>query len=120
MRRYESEVAGFDRDAEIGRIGSRLREYLRSPLNRRGLVVAISGGIDSSVCAALAVRSIGAARVFGLMLPETESSPESLEKGKLLAEHLGIGEAAVEARLHRARKRLRVAMAGSPAIEVPE
>ncbi len=37
-----------------------------------------------------------------------------------LAEHLGIGEAAVEARLHRARKRLRDAMTGSHAIEVSE
>ena len=38
-------------------------------LHRRGVVVAMSGGIDSSVCAALAVRALGAAKVFGLLLP---------------------------------------------------
>ena len=90
MKRFDSQVLGFNCQAAIETISHRLREFLRSPLNRRGLVVAISGGIDSSVCAALAVQAIGAARVFGLMLPEDESSPSSFEGGKLLAEHLGI------------------------------
>lgn len=67
-----------------------IRKLLRSKLNRRGLVVAISGGIDSSVSATLAVKAIGAKRVFGLLLPETDSSSNSLKRGKMLAEHLGI------------------------------
>ncbi len=90
MKRFETEVLAFNLQASMELIGQRLREYLRTPLNRRGLVVAISGGIDSSVCAALAVQAIGATRVFGLMLPEDESSASSLENGKVLAEHLGI------------------------------
>ncbi|MBU0916222.1 MAG: NAD(+) synthase [Gammaproteobacteria bacterium] len=80
----------FDRDAEINRITSKLRELMRQHLKRRGLVVAMSGGIDSSVCAALAVRALGPDKVFGLLMPERDSSSDSSIKGRLLAEHLGI------------------------------
>ena len=84
------DVLRLDEAAEVARIAARIRESLRTPLNRRGLVVAISGGIDSSVCAALAVQAVGAERVFGLLLPERDSSSESGERGRQLAEHLGI------------------------------
>lgn len=57
---------------------------------KKGAVVAISGGIDSSVTAALCVRAMGAGRVLGLFLPERESACESLKLGQLLATHLGI------------------------------
>lgn len=83
-------LLSFDRDAEITRITSKVRELMRHHLKRRGLVVAISGGIDSSVCAALAVRALGPDKVFGLLMPERDSSSESSDKGRLLAEHLGI------------------------------
>jgi NAD+ synthase len=92
--RESTEVAegifSFDMDAEVHRISARLREILRTRLRTRGLVVAVSGGIDSSVCAALAVEAIGKGKVFGLMMPETDSSSASLERGKQLADHLGI------------------------------
>ena len=84
------DVLKFDMDAEVERIGARLREILRKDLNRRGLVVAMSGGIDSSVCSALAVKALGPKKVFGLLLPEVDSSGESKSRGQLLAEHLGI------------------------------
>lgn len=80
----------FDRDAEINRITSKIRDLMRQHLKRRGLVVAMSGGIDSSVCAALAVRALGPDKVFGLLMPERDSSSDSSIKGRLLAEHLGI------------------------------
>src|SRR5438132_4099285 len=81
----------LDYAAEADRIGRWIVETLANRLHRRGLVVAISGGIDSSVCAALAVRALGARKVFGLLLPERDSSPSSAERGRLLASHLGIG-----------------------------
>lgn len=59
-------------------------------LRRRGAVVGLSGGIDSSVTAAICVRALGKDRVFGLMMPEDESSPESVRLGKMLVEALGI------------------------------
>jgi len=83
-------LLAFDRDAEITRITGKVRELMRLHLKRRGLVVAMSGGIDSSVCAALAVRALGPDKVFGLLMPERDSSSESSVKGRLLAEHLGI------------------------------
>lgn len=83
-------VLDMDFETEVERIGSSLRDILRSKLHRRGLVVALSGGIDSSVSGALSVRALGSSKVFGLLLPETDSSDESLSRGKALAEHLGI------------------------------
>ena len=83
-------ILDFDKDAEVAKISDRIRQLLRDNLRRRGLVIAMSGGIDSSVCAALAVRAVGAGKVFGLLMPEQDSSSESVVKGKLLAEHLGI------------------------------
>jgi len=84
------EVLDFDKDAEVEKISARLRDILRTDLNRRGLIIAMSGGIDSSVCAALAVKALGTKKVFGLLLPEQDSSKNSGNRGKMLAEHLGI------------------------------
>lgn len=80
----------FDMDLEVKKIKDRLVSILREDLHRRGFVVAMSSGIDSSVSAALCVEALGPKKVFGLMLPEQDSSSESLRKAKILAEHLGI------------------------------
>jgi len=85
-------VLELDGEAEATRIAGWMRDTLRR-LKRRGLVVAMSGGIDSSVCAALAVRAVGADRVFGLLLPERDSSSQSTALGRQLAAHLGIEHA---------------------------
>ncbi len=80
----------IDPEAEIDRIAARLRQYLTEDFRRRGFVVAMSSGVDSSVSAALAVRAVGPAHVFGLFLPERDSDPESLRLARQLAESLGI------------------------------
>ncbi len=80
----------LDEAVEVAKITERLRELLRSHLHRRGLVIAISGGVDSAVCAALAVQSVGSERVFGLLLPERDSSSDSTLRGRKVAEQLGI------------------------------
>jgi NAD+ synthase len=79
----------FDPEQERQRIQSGLRDRVVA-FRRRGCVVAMSGGIDSSVCAALSVGALGAGRVFGLLLPERDSSGASTARGRMLAEHLGI------------------------------
>ncbi len=66
-----------------------MRILLRS-LQRRGLVIGISGGIDSSVTAALAVRAFGAERVLGLAMPEKDSADDTLDLSRLVAGQLGI------------------------------
>lgn len=57
---------------------------------RRGAVLGLSGGIDSSVTAALCTEAFGAERVLGLLMPETDSAGESSELATLLASHLGV------------------------------
>ncbi len=84
------DVFQLDLEAEADRIAEWMRDRLVQDLHRRGLVVAISGGIDSSVCAALAVRAVRADRVFGLLMPEHDSSDASTALGRELAAHLGI------------------------------
>ncbi|MDF2830794.1 MAG: nadE [Mycobacterium sp.] len=79
----------IDAAFEVDRITKSLTEYL-SRTKRRGVIVALSGGIDSSVVAALCVRAIGNDRVFGLHMPERESSADTLDYSRLLAESLGI------------------------------
>ena len=80
----------IDPEAETRRIAAALREQLGSVLGRRGLVVAMSGGVDSSVCAGLAVHAVGPQRVFGLALPERESDPASLALARTWADTLGV------------------------------
>ena len=75
------------------RIAATLRQQVGETLRRRGLVVAMSGGIDSSVCAALAARAVGPGHVFGLMLPERESDGQSLGLATGWAQALGIAYA---------------------------
>lgn len=86
----DASVFDIDYLAEADRIAEGIRSALRDVLHRRGLVVAMSGGIDSSVCAALAVRALGVKKVFGMLLPERDSSSTSGSRGQALAQHLGI------------------------------
>lgn len=90
MTRFSDKVLDLDYEAEATRCCARIREIVGRTLHRRGLVVAISGGIDSSTCAALAVRALGPERVFGLILPERDSSDDSAARARILAGHLGI------------------------------
>jgi NAD+ synthase len=80
----------LDAEAATTRIVEALRRQVGDVLKRRGLVVAMSGGVDSSVGAALAVRAMGPKRVFGLMMPEHDSDPDSEPLARGLAEQLGI------------------------------
>ena len=58
--------------------------------NKGGIVVPISGGLDSSVVATLCTRAIGKEKVIGLMLPERLGNPEADYYGRLIAKHLDI------------------------------
>ena len=87
---FSADVLRIDAAEVSAGIECDIRDIVRRRLKRNGVVVAISGGIDSSVVAALCVKALGTARVLGLMLPEAESSPDSLHFANLLAQSLGI------------------------------
>lgn len=69
-REIPRDVLKLDGEAATDQIVRTLREAVFQRFRKRGVVVAVSGGIDSSVVAALAVRAFGPERVFALLLPE--------------------------------------------------
>jgi NAD+ synthase len=80
----------IDAAAEVERIALAIRALLRDKIKRRGLVLGISGGVDSAVCAALCVKALGPGKVFGLLMPEQDSAAGSTPLGEQVAQHLGI------------------------------
>ncbi len=75
---------------ETDRIVSFMRQTVGRKLRKRGAVVGISGGIDSSVCLALSVQAFGADRVVGIAMPEADSNPESAVLARRLARQFGV------------------------------
>jgi NAD+ synthase len=90
---FTREVLRIDASRVAEDVATAIREQVLGTLKRRGAVVGMSGGIDSSTVAALCVRALGPDRVFGLFMPERDSSDDALRLGKLLAEKLGIRSA---------------------------
>jgi len=70
-------VLDIDAAAVAHHVATTLRDQVFHRLRRRGVVVGLSGGIDSSVVAGLAARALGSERVVGLLMPERESSSDS-------------------------------------------
>jgi len=68
----------------------KLKSDVTRQLQRRGAIVGISGGIDSSVVMALAVKAFGSKRVTGIMLPEQDSSGDSEMLARKLANKFGV------------------------------
>ena len=85
-----ADVLDLDPEAAVDEIVAGLRAVVGERLRKRGAVVGLSGGIDSSVCAALSVRAFGAEHVLGVLMPESDSAAETLELSRLSATSLGI------------------------------
>ena len=88
----QPDILAMDYEAETARIAEFLVASVRN-LNRRGLVLGVSGGIDSAACAALAVRALGPKRVFGLLMPERDMVDDAHERAERLCQQLGIAYA---------------------------
>lgn len=80
----------IDPSREVDRIVAALRETVNGVMRRRGGVLGISGGVDSSVVLGLCVRAFGAQNVAALMLPEKDSDPESERLARKVAAHFGV------------------------------
>ena len=94
--------AAFSRDIlkikDIEKLADDLGQQLKEQIfkyKRRGAVIGISGGIDSSVSLALAAKYLGPGKVFGVMIPEKDSNPDSETMASRLAKQYGV-EAVVE------------------------
>jgi NAD+ synthase len=92
-----------------------LRDYVDK--NRfRGVVLGLSGGVDSALCAVLAADAIGADRVRGVMLPYRFTSQESLDDAQAVARALGIryDMVPIEEAVHGLEAALTGIFAGAP------
>ena len=88
--KFSRDLIKIDPASETERIITRIKSELIQNIRKKGAVVGISGGVDSSVVLSLCVKALGNKRVTGLMLPEKDSSPDSLNLAKMLAEKLGV------------------------------
>lgn len=87
---FSRESLKIDTAKETDRIVSRIRHLLSKELKRQGLIVAISGGIDSSTVAGLCVKAVGSKNVLGLLMPEHHSSEDTLGLSRRIADTFGI------------------------------
>jgi len=87
---FTKQALALDAARETERIVAALRQTVHERLRRQGAVVGISGGIDSSTVLALCARAFGAERVVGILLPEKDSSPDSIDLALRLAQHYGV------------------------------
>jgi NAD+ synthase len=90
---FSAEALRLDAAAATDRIAASIREQVLRRLRKRGVVLGLSGGVDSSVTAALCARALGREKVFAVLMPEKDSDPESLRLGRLMVETLGIASA---------------------------
>ena len=80
----------IDPEKELEKLSAFILHQVRTVYHRKGIVVGLSGGIDSACMAAIAAHTVGKERVVGLVLPEKESNPVSAEFASKHAENLGI------------------------------
>ncbi len=87
---FSRDIIKIDPQAEAERIISALRETVQTTMRRRGGVLGISGGVDSSVVLALCARAFGPDKVTALLLPEKDSESESESLARKAAAVYGV------------------------------
>jgi NAD+ synthase len=87
---FSADALRLDAAAVTNEITAAIRAQVLRTLRKRGVVLGLSGGIDSSVTAALCARALGPDKVFAVLMPEKDSDPDSLRLGRLMVDALGI------------------------------
>jgi NAD+ synthase len=90
---FSADALRIDAAAATREIAAAIRDQVLRRLRKRGAVIGLSGGIDSSVTAALCAKALGPEKVFAVLMPEKDSDPESLHLGRLMAEALRLRSA---------------------------
>jgi NAD+ synthase len=88
--RWERQALALDCDAEERRIAGWLRQTIGAKLGRRGVVLGVSGGVDSAVCTVLAARALGPGRVLALLMPDLDTAPEGMARAQRLCQTLQV------------------------------
>jgi NAD+ synthase len=87
--KFNKDSLKIDADRAVEELCKIVKKQIGRTLHKSGAVVGISGGIDSSVCVALCAKALGPKRVVGIMMPETDSSPDSERLARKLGETFG-------------------------------
>ncbi len=87
---FTKDILKLNAEKEVERITSTLRNLMKTTIKRRGIVLGLSGGIDSSVTCALTVKAFGPKKVYGLHMPERHSSDETLSLSTSVSDCFGI------------------------------
>ena len=91
---------------DVEKTKQELIEWIKKTVGDCTVVIGISGGVDSSVCAALCVEALGKDKVFGVLMPDGEQ--HDIDKSHQLCDCLGISNTTIN--IHRATVGLRTAI----------
>ncbi len=87
---FNRDVLKIDPAQELDKLSKFIVDQVNVVFRRKGVVVGLSGGIDSAMISAVSVHALGKEKVVGLILPESESNPVSSEFAFKHAQEMGI------------------------------
>ncbi len=87
---FDLNVLAINPEKETEKVSVFVAENVTKVYRRSGVLVGLSGGVDSAVMASIAVKAVGKEHVAALILPEKESNPVSRDYAKKQAEALDI------------------------------
>ncbi len=87
---FSRDILKIDPETVCLHIERFIRDTVKHVYHGKGIVVGLSGGVDSAVAAALSVRAVGADRVYTVLLPERDSNPVSRKYGCMMADVIGV------------------------------
>ena len=83
-------------DQVINSLVDFIKKQVYENFKKKGVVIGLSGGLDSSVVAALCVKALGSKNVLGIIMPEKESNPQSIQFAQKLAKKLEISTMTID------------------------